>query len=198
MGKKHEERKEEIVQGALELAAEQGVKRVTTQAIADKVGIAQPTIFRHFPNRDAIFGAAIEGVAAGLFKILGSHFDGAEPADQRLHAVVVRHLEFIERRQGIPRVLFSDRLHSESPGLKSVVQRIMGRYTARLAGLLEEGVAAGRFRDDLEPEEAARHVFALIQGTLMRWSISDFNFSLAEEAEQLWGFIWAAVAPRTE
>lgn len=197
MGKKHEERKEEIIQGALELAAEQGVKRVTTQAIADRVGIAQPTIFRHFPNRDAIFGAAIEGVAAALFKILGRHFEGPEPADERLHAVVVRHLEFIDRRHGIPRVLFSDRLHSESPGLKAVVQRIMGRYTGRLARLLEEGVAEGRFREDLDPEEAARHIFALIQGTLMRWSISDFSFSLAEEAERLWGFIRAGVAPRT-
>ena len=195
MGKKHEERKEEIIQGALELAAEQGVKRVTTQAIADKVGIAQPTIFRHFPNRDAIFGAAIEGVAAGLFKILGRHFDGAEPADQRLHAVVVRHLQFIDRRKGIPRVLFSDRLHSESPGLKAVVQRIMGRYTERLARLLEEGVAEGRFRADLDVEATARHIFALVQGTLMRWSIYDFGFSLEAEAERVWGFVWLAVAP---
>ena len=196
MGKKHEQRKEEIIQGALELAAEQGVKRVTTQAIADKVGIAQPTIFRHFPNRDAIFGAAIEGVAAALFKILGRHFEGPEPADERLHAVVVNQLEFIERRQGIPRVLFSDRLHSESPGLKAVVQRIMSGYTARIARILEEGMAAGRFRADLEPEETARHIFAMIQGTLMRWSISDFSYSLGDEAERVWGFIWSGLAPR--
>lgn len=195
MGKKHEERKEEIIQGALELAAEQGVKRVTTQAIADKVGIAQPTIFRHFPNRDAIFGAAIEGVAAALFKALGGYFEGPEPADERLHAVVVRHLQFIDRRKGIPRVLFSDRLHSESPGLKAVVQRIMGRYTERLARLLEEGVAEGRFRADLDVEATARHIFALVQGTLMRWSIYDFGFSLEAEAERVWGFVWLAVAP---
>ena len=51
MGKPQEERRKEIVQATMDLAAEQGIKKVTTQAIADKVGIAQPTVFRHFKTR---------------------------------------------------------------------------------------------------------------------------------------------------
>lgn len=196
MGKKHEERKEEIIQGAVELAAEQGVKKVTTQAIADRVGIAQPTIFRHFQTRDAIFAAAIDWMAGTLFQVLERHLEADAPADERLCAVVVHHLRFVERRKGIPRVLFSDRLHSESPALKQVVQRVMAKYMNRIAGLLEEGVRTGRFRADLDPDAAARQVMALVQGTIMRWSIFDFGFSLAEEAEQVWQFIHLAVAPR--
>lgn len=189
MGKPHEQRQQEIVEAALELAAEQGVKKVTTQAIADRVGIAQPTVFRHFPNRDAIFAAAIDWLARGLFAALGAFFTGSGPADERMRALIHAQLAFIERNKGLPRILFSDRLHLESPVLKAAVQRIMRRYMEQIASLVRAGQAEGRFRSDLDPEVTACHVAALIQGTVMRWSIFDFGFSLEDEAETLWAFL---------
>lgn len=173
----------------MELAAEQGVKRVTTQAIADRVGIAQPTVFRHFPNRDAIFAAAIDWLARGLFGALAVFFGGVGPADERLHQLIITQLGFIEKNKGLPRVLFSDRLHLESPSLKAAVQKVMSRYMQQIGGLIHEGQQTGRFHQELDPDVAARHVAALIQGTIMRWSIFDFGFSLEGEAEELWSFV---------
>ncbi len=195
MGKPHEQRQQEIIEAALELASEQGVKKVTTQAIADRVGIAQPTVFRHFPNRDAIFAGAIDWLAKGLFATLATFFTGSGPADERLHRLIATQLRFIEQNRGLPRILFSDRLHLESPPLKAVVQRVMNRYTENLAGLIRDGQAEGRFRADLDPDEMARYVAALIQGLIMRWSIFDFGFRLDEEADDLWRFLERALRP---
>ncbi len=196
MGKPREERRAQIVESALELAAEVGVKKVTTQAIADRVGIAQPTVFRHFKNRDEIFIAAIGWVAERLFGVLEGVFSADAPADERLRRVLERQLGFIGGHRGIPRMLFSDRLHSESPRLKAVVRGVMERYTNCVANLIEEGKASGRMYAGLEAEETARYVSALVQGTVMRWSVYDFEFDLAAEAPQLWAFLWAAIAPR--
>lgn len=160
MGKPHEERKQEIIEAAMELAAEQGVKRVTTQAIADRVGIAQPTVFRHFKTRDAIFAAAIDWLAMGLFKALGVFFTGSGPADERLRKLIARQLEFISKNKGLPRLLFSDRLHLESPSLKAAVQKVMNRYTEQIANLIREGQESGCFRADLDPDETGRYVAA--------------------------------------
>ncbi len=190
MGKPHAQRKAEIISSALDLAAEVGVKKVTTQAIADRVGIAQATVFRHFKSRDLIFSEAIEWLAGQLFEVLSGCFnDKTLSADDRLNMLINKQLGFIARHKGLPRLLFSDRLHIESPALKGVVRNIMKRYTQQLATLIDEGIAAGCFKKGIDPLETATMVTALIQGSVMRWSIFDFEFKLEDEAEPILRFL---------
>jgi len=194
MGKPHAQRKSEIIHYALELASEVGVKKVTTQAIADRVGIAQATVFRHFKSRDAIFSAAIEWLAQQMFAVLSACFqEKSLPADQRLNMLIEQQLGFISRNKGLPRLLFSDRLHIESPVLKAAVQSIMTRYTLQLSELVDDGRTEGVFRQDIDSAEVARMVAALIQGSVMRWSIFDFEFDLVAEAEPLKRFLDTAL-----
>lgn len=195
MGKSHEQRKQEIIEATMDLSVEKGLKKLTTQAIADRVGIAQPTIFRHFKSRDEIFSAVINWVGDSLFKVVGGMFTGTGPADERLHQLIHKQLAFMNKHRAIPRVLFSDRLHLESPQLKAVVQRMMDGYVQSMTRLLEQGVSEGAFRQDLEPDQAARYIVALIQGMVMRWSVYEFNFSLEKEAEPLWQFLWPSLKP---
>lgn len=195
MGKPHEERKQEIIEATMELSVEKGLKKLTTQAIADRVGIAQPTIFRHFKSRDEIFAAVINWVGDSLFKVVGGLFSSTGPADERLHQLILKQLAFMNKHRAIPRVLFSDRLHLESPKLKAVVQKMMDGYVQSVTQLLEQGVREGAFRSDLDAEMAARYIVALIQGLVMRWSVYEFNFSLEKEAEPLWQFLWPSIKP---
>lgn len=186
MRKSGEERREEIIQAVLELAAEQGVKQLSTQAIADRVGIAQPTVFRHFKTRDAILHAVMESVGTAMLAVAAAVLAGRGPADQRLRQLLARQLEFISRRRGVPRVLFSERLHHEDPGLKAVVRRVMDNYTGKIADLVAAGQAEGRFKAQLDPRETAIMIVALIQGLVMRWSISDFTLDLEAQGEGVW------------
>ncbi|PKM46200.1 MAG: TetR family transcriptional regulator [Gammaproteobacteria bacterium HGW-Gammaproteobacteria-1] len=195
MGKSHDIRRQEIVEATLDLAAEQGLKKLTTQAIAERVGIAQPTIFRHFKSRDAIFGAVIGWVAENIFRVLEQLESEQLAADQRLRRLLQRQLAFAGRRRGIPRLLFSDRLHVESPELKAAVREIYQRIIARIAALLQEGRTQGCFRSDLDPEQTALFIGALMQGTILRWSMMDFGFELEDEAEALWTFLWPTLRP---
>lgn len=55
--KSAKERKVEIVEATLRLAAEIGPDRMTTEALAKEVGISQPSIFRHFPTKGHIWEA---------------------------------------------------------------------------------------------------------------------------------------------
>lgn len=195
MGRKSsEERREEIVQALLDLTAERGTRDVSTQAIADRVGIAQPTVFRHFPTRDAIFRAALDSIGRKLLDVLTPMLSGRGPADTRLRKLLTRQLRFISRRKGLPRLLFSERLHLEDPELKAVVRNIMARYTSRLETLLQEGIAQGYFRQDLDTGETARLIVAMIQGLVMRWSLSDFEFPLEQQGEVLWRFLEPVLA----
>ena len=189
MGKPQEQRKKEIVQATMELTAEVGIKKVTTQAIADKVGIAQPTVFRHFKTREAIFASVIGWISENLFKAISKGMDPTAPADIKLHTLLQRQLNFISKHRAIPKVLFSDLLHLESPKLKAALQEVMNSYMKRVTQLLNEGIKTGLFRDDLNADETARYITALIQGLVLRWSIYEFSFSLEKEADLIWKFL---------
>ena len=189
MGKSQQQRQKEIVEATMDLTAEQGIKKVTTQAIADKVGIAQPTIFRHFKSREAIFAAVIGWIAENLFKAISSDLKPGDRADEQLRKLLQRQLTFINKHRAIPKVLFSDLLHLESPKLKSALQEVMNRYISRVTQLLREGKDSGIYKDDLDVERTARYIAALIQGLVLRWSVYEFNFSLEKEADIIWGFL---------
>ena len=189
MGKPQEERRKEIVQATMELAAEQGIKKVTTQAIADRVGIAQPTIFRHFKTREAIFAAVIGWISENLFKAISKGANSDVPADEKLHLLIQRQLNFISKHRAVPKVLFSDLLHLESPKLKAALQEVMNRYGQRVTQLLNEGIETGLFRKELDADETARYLTAMIQGLVLRWSIYEFSFPLEKEADLIWKFL---------
>jgi AcrR family transcriptional regulator len=76
---------EEIVSAALELICRTGTREsVTLRAVAREIGIAAPSIYPHFADRDAILRA----VAARLFDELtdaikaGTEAGGADPVDR--------------------------------------------------------------------------------------------------------------------
>ena len=186
MRKSNQERQEQVIQAVLDLAAEKGVKQITTQAIADRVGIAQPTIFRHFKTRDAIFRATLEWIGKTMLTVLTPILAGGGSPDQRLRRLLARQLQFISQRKGLPRLLFSERLHLEDAELKATVLRIMETYAKRVADLIADGIEQGCFRAELDPQQVAWLIVTLIQGLVMRWSLSDFALPLEEQGEGLW------------
>lgn len=194
MRKSGEQRREEIVQAVIKLAAESNSGQISAQAIADRVGIAQPTVFRHFKNRDGILEAVAQWIARNLLGTVKSVATGTGPADGRLRLLLARQLSFVASHPGLPRLLFSERLHEENARLKQAVRTIMNDYTTILSGLLREGIVDGTFRSDLEVEQTARLILAMIQGLVMRWSIHDFEFDLPGQADVIWRLLEPALA----
>lgn len=193
MRKSREERREEIIDATLELAAEKGARDTSTQAIADRVGIAQATVFRHFRTRDEVFAGALEWIGRALFRAIGGPLSGSGPAPDRLRQLIDRQLKFISGRKGVPRLLLSDRLHLENPALKRIVLGIMGRYTAEVSRLIRDGQDRGEFRSDLDPDRVAEMLIAMIQGLVLRWSLSDFGFRLDKAGDDVWAVLGPAL-----
>lgn len=188
-----DERRAEIIQSSLELASEVGIAKVSTQAIADRVGIAQATVFRHFKTRNDIFRAVLEFVAGNVFKALEGQLLSDKPADVRLETFIKRHLALVSKMKGVPRILFSDRLHVEDPELKKTVQGIVTKLTGNISKLIEDGIKEGVIDKNTNSDQMARMVVTLVQGSIVRWSIFDFAYPLTDTADEIWNVIWPAL-----
>ena len=178
------ERKAQIVEMTLRLAAELGPGAVTTERIAERLGISQPAIFRHFPRKGMVWSAAATLLGEEMKKAWDA-VQGGLPAERRLRALALAHLAYIESTPGLLAILFSRELHTENEALRTGLAENQTRFQARLAGIVQEGTKDGRFRGDLDPSDTAFLVLAVVQSLAMRWSLSAKRFSLIAEGERL-------------
>jgi AcrR family transcriptional regulator len=74
-----EERRESVIRAAMIEFAERGYNGTSTQAIANRVGVSQPYLFRLFPNKRALFEAAVRRCMEELRTAFLAAADGLEP-----------------------------------------------------------------------------------------------------------------------
>lgn len=177
-----DERREEIIRVTLDLAAKQGVDDVTTQDMAQAMGVTQGAVFRHFPSKDAIWLAVMQWVRERLLAVLGAAAaSGRDPLDA-LERMFFAHIEFIAAHPAIPRVLMSEHLHGRGGALRRLVTEIMLSYEAKISGLLEAARVQGLARPDLDPHAAATLYIGMIQGLVLQASILRDQRTLSKEA----------------
>lgn len=188
------ERQDEIVRVAIELAADRGVDAVTTQDMADAMGLTQGAIFRHFPTKDDIWVAAIGWVRGQLMaRVEKAASQGEHPLDS-LERIFHAHIGFINKHPAIPRLIFSDELRNKNPRLKQLIQEILGGYEAKIAALLRAAKEQGLARADLDEQSAATLFIGMIQGLVLQSSIFAGNRSLSEQAKKVFPVYLNAVS----
>ncbi|MFD5625010.1 TetR/AcrR family transcriptional regulator [Streptomyces sp. NPDC127072] len=98
----------EIVAAAVELLDETGDEgAVTLRSVARRVGIAAPSIYRHFPDQPAIMLAVVRNAFAELDEQLRAAVYAAGDAPrERLLALCRSYLEFAQAHPGRYRTMF--------------------------------------------------------------------------------------------
>ncbi|MEV6161116.1 helix-turn-helix domain-containing protein [Streptomyces sp. NPDC052052] len=89
-----EERRESVIRAAIAEFARGGYAATSTEAIAKRVGVSQPYLFRLFPNKQAMFLAATERCLADTRKVFSDAAEGLE-GEEALHAMAVAYQRLI-------------------------------------------------------------------------------------------------------
>ncbi len=178
-------RKAEIATTTLRLADELGPDRLTTQAVADAVGLTQPAIFRHFPTKQALWQAVADTITETMTAAWEVALAENTQPEQRLVALVLAQLRQIEANPAIPAILHSRELQIENAELRESIRTLMMRFQGLLLAELTRARDAGLFRPDLAPEDGAVLLISLVQGMAIRWSLGNRAFALATEGARL-------------
>ena len=91
------DRQSEIIAAVLRLAATTGPAGITTVEIARQLNLTQGAVFRHFPNKEAIWLAVMGWVAETLLARLAAARDGAASPVAALRAVFMAHIRFVDQ-----------------------------------------------------------------------------------------------------
>lgn len=163
-----EERRAATVKAVVDLAAEQNPAEITTTAIADRMGLTQGALFRHFPTKDAILEAAMSWISERLLASVDEAIEGAASPAVALEAVFMTHIDFVARHSGVPRMLFGELQRPGETLAKRMVQTLIRQYERRLRRVMEAGKAQGELDPALDVDAAAVLFIGTIQGLVMQ------------------------------
>lgn len=146
--------REKLLTAATEAFAEEG-EDVALETVAARAGVGIGTLYRHFPNRDALVVAAyqheVDSLCAAAAELIRT-----QPADAALRAWAERFADYVATKRSMGDALRTAVSSSESPVFAETRERIFGA----LRRLLDAGAADGTLRADVGCDDVMRVVNA--------------------------------------
>jgi AcrR family transcriptional regulator len=137
-----------ILQAALELVVEDGLRGTTIEGIAARAGVGKATIYRRWNTKEELFMEALRTIAFAL----PDPDTGSLRSD--VEAIIAFNLEHATRNAALlmPRLMVEA---ADDPDLFAVMQQVLVEPRREvLRTILRRAVERGEMREDVDPEVA--------------------------------------------
>ncbi len=178
------ERRIQILQALAEMLEQPGADRVTTAALAARLGVSEAALYRHFASKAQMFEGLIEFIENSVFTLVNQiaereQSDGqadAPSAARQASAVIAMVLQFAEKNPGMTRVMVGDALVFENARL----QLRMNQFFDKIEAMLKQGLRAaadgsGSDTPSVDAQVTASALTAFLVGRLHRFARSGFK-----------------------
>ena len=190
-----------------------GVERVAAglRELAEGAGLGKSSLFHHFRSKAEIYLAVLARVLERIEERLGPIVAGGGGHRERLARALDAWIDALAERPPTARLLLRSRFEEDDlPETDAVARasadldRALESITARILGLLREGIEAGAFR----PASARHTLQTLIGATVYHFASGEFGETLfgrplfSAEAvrrrkDEVKTLIYAGLAPST-
>ncbi|TXD37116.1 TetR/AcrR family transcriptional regulator [Lujinxingia vulgaris] len=182
-----EQRRKQIADAALRIIAERGLRRFTVAAIAEEVGLADGTIFRHFDDKDDIVLEAVHQLEEALIA-QETEYEG-DPLE-RLGAFLHHRITLMRERPEFFKALFSDDLAQAGPPeagerVRALKRRSMQFVRSHLQQAIDERL--------IEPGHSADALLYLVHGTALAIVFSGNDLKKVTGESLKSGAIWESL-----
>ena len=149
-----DQRRSAILAAARHEFASRGFRGARTAAIASGAGCSEPTLYKHFPSKQALFAAVLRD-ATDLMK---------EMVDALMAAgggPMAGMLAVAERATSDPLIIETIRLRTlaaglvDDPQVRAALTASVDEVRGCMAAHIAAGQAAGEIRSDIDPDDAA-------------------------------------------
>ena len=162
-----------ILDAGWALFLENGVEATAIEAIAAKAGVSKVTLYSHYPDRTALFKAAVLREMERIEQAQGVNSPNpAQPIAEALYVFGLGIMTFLTTKPAIDFYsVVAGELRRHEDLARAFYELGPGRTRANLAALLVAGMERGEL-NLLDPQQAAEELFGLWQG------FTNFQFSL--------------------
>lgn len=180
-----QDRKIDIEKAALDLAFDFGPDRVTTNMIADRLGLTQPAIYKHFASKDDIW----RSVATTLHEKIKRNIESATQVDAspvgRVRLLVLGHLRLVQETPALPEIMTRRSTADTESAIKSQMFQGMIVFQQTLTSMIDAGQINGTIRSDIDARDLTALVMGVTQSLILRMLISRNPDILLKDGERL-------------
>ncbi len=166
--RRREDRREAIIDAAVEVFARKGFFGAKVAEIAETAGVADGTIYLYFKSKDDLLISLFEEKMGEINEELLGLLAPLEDPAEKIRRYVVAHLELVASRPQLMQVLTIE-LRQSARFIKEYSPKGFGRYLGILGAILEEGQSRGVFRRELHPGVFRRALFGAIDEISLEW-----------------------------
>ena len=141
MATKPGERKTQILQTLAGMLEQPKGEKITTAALAAKVGVSEAALYRHFASKAQMFEALIEFIEESVFSLVNQITQTERDGRAQVQQMVSMLLNFAEKNPGMVRVLIGDALVHEDTRLQTRINQLLDRIESSLKQALQLVVA---------------------------------------------------------
>jgi AcrR family transcriptional regulator len=144
------DRKSQIIDSAIGLMSDHGVSGATTARIAAEVGVSEPTLYRHFKNKQEILLAALDVIAVRLMFFAASAAGSADNVVDRVRLMSGAIYDFAIINPDETRVFWEALSAARDDEMRESLRTKFVGILRLMEGVLFEGVSKGEIRDDVD------------------------------------------------
>ncbi len=150
--------RERILHAGRDILASDGLRAITTQAIAQRARVSKKTLYLAFPDKDALLKAVV-------LSLIEEHLDRWDRIlDRRTLAIdrIQSSLGFVSQFIPLIQQQLINQVQSVAPQLWDAIDAIRTKRLKRMTALIEEAQQSGHLRCDFDPE----HWTLFLMGTV--------------------------------
>lgn len=178
------ERRVQILQALAAMLESSGTERITTSALATRLGVSEAALYRHFASKAQMFEALIEFIEQSVFSLVNQITERESNPQAQVAKVLAMVLQFGEKNPGMARVMVGDALVFENERLQQRMNQFFDRFESSLKQSLRAAAEAhGSATPSVDAQVKASVLTAFAVGRLQRYTRSGFRRLPSEHLE---------------
>ena len=142
---RRKKRRQQIFEGAVKVFAEKGFHAATTRDIAEAAGLAKGTLYEYVEDKEGILMLACEETISTIRSEIDKSISDIDDPAERLRLAIHVHLKFARKYRSAAKVLKNEMSNLGAEGRETYAKLVSSQIDLLLS-ILDEGVAAGRFK----------------------------------------------------
>lgn len=177
---KAEKTRQFIIEKSAPIFNTKGVAGTAMSDIMEATKLAKGSLYVHFENKDELSYCAVDYNLESLVKKIRGAIDKHTKAKDQLYAL----LDFLSDQEnppiigGCPMLNFGMEADDTSPVILQKVNKVVEGGQQQIAKIVEQGIAAGEFKDSFNANEFAIRTFALVEGGILMARVSGNSYKL--------------------
>ncbi|MFP4456633.1 MAG: TetR family transcriptional regulator [Clostridia bacterium] len=178
-----------ILDAALNIFSSKGYARATLNDIAKAAGVTRGAIYWHFEGKSEIYSVLVEERLSGATQVIRNIFVENISPEDKIRKFLVTSMKYVEKdadyRAIMQLTLFKTEVIDEVEEMMEIKKEGTKKTISEIARIIEEGIAQGKFREDLNSQSVAIAVIGLINGMISLWMLNTDYFSMNQHIDNI-------------